>query len=141
MIVDGHKAWTCKYIKVRLIWNSNVHFSMESPSLNSLLCMTNFKNFSYTFHKLFFVIKYFRFTFYVKTAAPWKRSPSSFPATPSRNWDTVKPPIWKFGMGGRVHTMPILNKISLKCINYSVDWVTIGSHSCRLWVTVFSLFF
>ena len=33
------------------------------------------------------------FIFYVKMLPPWKRPPPSFPATPSKNWDPVKPPL------------------------------------------------
>ena len=48
---------------------------------------------------LFFVSRYFRFyyTFYVKTATPWKKSPASFPATPLWTEILSSPLFWKFG--------------------------------------------
>ena len=42
-------------------------------------------------------ISNFSLFFSVKTGTPLKKSPCSFPATPTKNWDPAKPSFWKFG--------------------------------------------
>ena len=49
-----------------------------------------------------------------KLQPPWKKSPPSFPATPSKSWGLVKPPIFQNLVGGMgVHTMLACKKNQL----------------------------
>ena len=55
-----------------------------------------------------------------KLQAPWKKSPSSFQAAPSKNWDPAKPPpllFWKFGRRLNHPSRKVEGGCTLRCLS------------------------
>ena len=52
-------------------------------------------------YKLFLSLNFSNFTYFLyKNSNPWKNLPPSFPETPFKNWDPVKPQLFENLVGG-----------------------------------------